>query len=84
VSGPRNRKLYCQGQRHREQIRMLMLDYAQRNPLARSASGKYLQQQMRERHGVRLGLSTIYWHVDAIRLQALIEPLSLESIQCIE
>ena len=58
----RNKLAYRQGQSNREQIKAFMLEHSRRHPLARPLSGKALKA-----HFPHLALSTIYWHVDAIR-----------------
>ena len=77
-TGPRNRKAFAAGQRARATIRRLMLDHATRNPIARPLTGKELQGML-ARRGIHLGLSTVLWHVNRIRLTADIEALDAEA-----
>lgn len=74
---PRNRRAVARGARTRETIRQLMLQHAERCPLARPLSGKELQHLLRDR-GVYLALSTVLWHVAHVRLAADIERLDAE------
>ena len=71
---PRNRKAAARGARIRETIRQLMLEHAERNPLARPLPGKTLQAMLADQ-GVRLALSTVLWHVSRVRLAADLDAL---------
>ena len=62
MSGPRNREKFEKGQQRTEQIRALMLEHAQRFPLARQLTAAQIQDHVPE-----LALSTIYWHMDRVR-----------------
>jgi hypothetical protein len=53
------------GKAHREQIRAAMLDHVKRHPLAKPLSGKALHAQF-----PHLAISSILWHVAAIRAEA--------------
>ncbi len=61
----RNRKAYFCGQRIRAKIRQVMVEHARLYPFARSLSGKEIQRKLSR----PIALSTIYWHVDQIRLE---------------
>ena len=74
---PRNRKAAARGARIRETIRQLMLEHAERNPLARPLPGKTLQAMLADR-GVYLALSTVLWHVSRVRLAADLDALDAE------
>lgn len=73
----RNRVAAARGARTRELIRQLLLDHATRNPIARPLTGKELQGMLAHR-GIHLGLSTVLWHVNRIRLAADLERLDDE------
>ena len=76
-TGPRNRKAFASGQRHRELIRQILIQHAERSPLARPLTGKELQGMLAHR-GIHLALSTVCWHVQQIRLAADLEALDAE------
>ena len=77
----RNKAAAARGARTRELIRQLLLDHATRNPIARPLTGKELQGMLAHR-GIHLGLSTVLWHVNRIRLTADIEALDEELKGC--
>ncbi|MDA8350402.1 MAG: hypothetical protein M0038_16665 [Pseudomonadota bacterium] len=72
-TGPRNRVAFERGQRAREAIRQLLLEYSQRYPLGRSLTAWEIQAHLRPL-GIRLATSTIYWHLEQIRAE-VDEPL---------
>jgi hypothetical protein len=72
--GPRNRQAVERGQEQREQIKRVLLDH-ERFPLRRRLSGKQLRE-----HFPHLGLSTILWHVAAIRDEADAAAKALETV----
>jgi hypothetical protein len=74
VSGPRNRIAFERGQRAREAIRQLLIEYSQRYPLGRSMAAWEIQMHLRPL-GIRLATSTIYWHLQQIRSETDDEPL---------
>ena len=73
----RNRIAAARGARTRATIRQIMVDHASRTPLARPLTGKELQGMLAHR-GIHLGLSTVLWHVNRIRLAADLEALDDE------
>ena len=76
-TGPRNRKAFAAGQRHRELIRQILIQHAERSPLGRALTGKEIAARLRA-HGISLAPSTVAWHVNRIRLTADIEALDAE------
>ena len=74
MSGPRNRVAWERGQRAREAIRQILLEYSQHRPLGRSLTAWEIQAHLRLL-GVHLATSTIYWHVQQIRAEVDDEPL---------
>ena len=74
---PRNRAAVARAARTRELIRQLMLEHASRNPLSKPLTGQELQGMLAHR-GIRLGLSTILWHVSYVRLEADLAQLDAE------
>ncbi|HZT01474.1 MAG TPA: hypothetical protein VFA39_04330 [Steroidobacteraceae bacterium] len=66
---PRNRRAFAIGQQRREFIRQLMLERAQRFPLAKPLTGEQIRERLRRR-GQYLAISTVHWHVERIRLEA--------------
>jgi hypothetical protein len=66
--GPRNRVAWERGQRAREAIRQLLLEYSQRYPLGRSLTAWEIQAHLRPL-GIHLATSTIYWHLQQIRAE---------------
>ncbi len=76
-TGPRNRKAFAAGQRHRELIRQILIQHAERSPLGRPLTAKQIQWHLKGL-GVYLAPSTIAWHVNRIRLAADIEALDAE------
>lgn len=76
-AGPRNRRAFAAGQRHREAIRQIMVDRATHNPLGRPLTAKQIQWTLKGR-GVYLAPSTVGWHMQQIRLAADIEALDAE------
>ena len=68
-TGPRNLKAFAAGQRHRELIRQILIQHAERSPLGRQLTGKEIAARLRA-HGISLAPSTVAWHVQQIRLAA--------------
>ena len=79
--GPRNRKAFAAGQRHREAIRQILLEHSRAHPLGRALTGKEIAARLRA-HGISLAPSTVAWHVNRIRLTADIEALDAELKGC--
>ena len=73
----RNKRAAARGARTRELIRQLLLEHSLAHPLGRPLTGKQLQGMLAHR-GIHLGLSTVLWHVNRIRLTADIEALDAE------
>lgn len=69
---PRNKIAWAHGQRNREIIKQLMLERAQRFPLARPYTAEQMRDLLRLR-GVYLAISTTRWHIERIRDAADIE-----------
>ena len=67
MSTPRDIPAYERGQAHREAIRQVMLDHVRGCPLRRPISGKAVQARLPD---LGLALSTILWHMAAIREEA--------------
>ena len=65
----RNRKALEASQRARAAIRRLMLEHARLHPLARPLTGGELQGRLLA-GGISLAPSTVYWHVEQIRLES--------------
>ena len=75
--GPRNRRAFAAGQRHREAIRQILIQHTERSPLGRQLTAKQIQWHLKGL-GVYLAPSTVAWHVQQIRLAADIEALDAE------
>lgn len=67
MSGPRNRVAYQRGQRHRALIRDILIEHADAHPLGPSITGAEVRTKLLCQ-GITLGLSTVHYHVSAIRL----------------
>jgi hypothetical protein len=67
VSGPRNRVAFERGQRHRALIRDILIAHAQAHPLGPSITGTQVRIKLLCQ-GITLGLSTVHYHMSAIRL----------------
>ncbi|MDA8348138.1 MAG: hypothetical protein M0038_04925 [Pseudomonadota bacterium] len=74
---PRNRHAVARAARTRELIRQLLLEHAERCPLARPLTIKAIQELLRQR-GINLQKSAVAWHMTYVRLQADIEALDVE------
>ena len=71
-SRPRNRLAWAAGQRNREIIKTIMLERAERYPLARPYTAEQMRDLLRSR-GVYLAVSTTRWHIERIRDAADLE-----------
>jgi hypothetical protein len=80
TGAPRNRPAFEAGQRNREAIRRLMLEHAAQFPLARSLTAAQIRLRLR-RLGIYLAASTVYWHVEHIRLAADLAVLEAEDAE---
>ena len=74
---PRNRRAVARGARTRETVKQLMLQHAERCPLARPLTIKAIQELLRQR-GINLQKSAVAWHMAHVRLQADLEALDVE------
>jgi hypothetical protein len=80
----RNPKAVQRSRREREEIRRVWLDLETRWPFERHTA-----KDIARRLPFRLALSTIYWHMEQIRIEALKAEAAndsgaLKSFQCIE
>jgi hypothetical protein len=67
VSKPRDLMGYERSQAHREAIRQVMLEHMHHHPLRKPISGKAVLARLPH---LGLALSTILWHMAAIREEA--------------
>ena len=74
---PRNLRAVARGARTRELIRQLLLEHAERCPLARQPTIKAIRELLRQR-GINLQKSAVAWHMAHVRLQADLEALDVE------
>ncbi len=75
---PRNRPAAARGARHREAIRQILLQHVARTPLGRPLTAKQVQALL-GRRGIRLGLSTVGWHIAHVRLEDELRSLEAEA-----
>lgn len=66
---PRNRVGHAEGQRRREVIKQVMLEWARRWPLCWPLTAAEMCVEL-QRRGIYLSVSTVTWHMEAIRAEA--------------
>jgi hypothetical protein len=80
---PRDPKAVARALRERAQIRHVWLDLVQREPFERHTA-----KDIARHLPFKLARSTIYWHMQRIRLEAELEAVNgspvLDSVQCTE
>jgi hypothetical protein len=82
VTGPRNARSVARAQRQRAEIRRVWLELVQLQPFER-----HTHKDIAKHLPFRLSRSTIYWHMQRIRLEAELEAMTatgaLDSVRCI-
>jgi hypothetical protein len=83
VTTPRNRKAVRRAERERAEIRRIWLELVQAEPFER-----HTHKDIAKHLPFKLARSTIYWHMQRIRLEAELEAVTdgraLDSVQCTE
>lgn len=83
MTTPRNPKAVRRAQRERAEIRRVWLELVQREPFERHTA-----KDIAKRLPFTLARSTIYWHMQRIRLEGELKAVTdapvLDSVRCIE